>query len=128
MKTKTQQIFEVTAPYDNECQGSRIRALFVCSAGMLRSPTAAVIAAQHGMNTRSCGSESYALIPLSANLIEWANIIYFVNPYNYQSALINFSADAYLQELIKKRAVVWDIPDDYNYMHPELVEIINKLV
>lgn len=128
MKTKTEEIFQVSAPYDNAYQGSHIRALFVCSAGLLRSPTAAVMGAQHGMNTRSCGSEAYALIPLSANLIEWANVIYFVNPYNYESAVINFSRDPYLQELIKKRAIVWDIPDNFNYMDPALIEVINKLL
>lgn len=126
--TKTQQIFEATAPYNNACQGSYHRALFVCSAGMLRSATAAVVGDSLGMNTRACGSESYALIPLSANLILWADTIYFVNEYNYYGALQQFSEYATLEADIRRKAVVWDIEDVYDYRDPELMQIITKLL
>lgn len=128
MKTKTEQIFEVTAPYNNFLQGHYFRALFVCSAGLLRSATAATLGSQYGMNTRNCGSAPYALIPLSANLINWANRIYFVNEENFLISRITFSEDMELYEMLKDKAVVWDILDDYNYMQPELVKIIEKLL
>ena len=128
MKTKTQTIFDCTAPYDNACQGAYPRALFVCSAGMLRSATAAVIGAKLGLNTRACGSENYALIPLSTNLILWAQKIYFVNEYNYRSALETFQDDECLLMDIKYKAVVWDIEDIYNYMDPKLQETITDLL
>ena len=128
MLTKTQEIFETTAPYNNEYQGSYHRALFVCSAGILRSATAAAVAANMGMNTRACGSESYALIPLSANLILWADTIYFVNEYNYYGALQQFSDYPALDAELRRKAVVWDIEDIYNYRDPKLVQIITDLL
>ena len=128
MHTKTKEIFETTAPYSNACQGSYHRALFVCSAGMLRSATAAVVGAGLGMNTRACGSESYALIPLSANLILWADTIYFVNEYNYYGAIQQFMEYPTLDAEIRRKAVVWDIKDVYDYRDPKLVQILTKLL
>lgn len=128
MLTKTDQIFQTTSPYANIYQGDATRALFVCSAGLLRSATAATVGSQLGLNTRACGSEEYALVPLSANLINWAKWIYFVNPYNYNSALKTFASDEDLTDLIFTKAVVWDIPDDYNYMDPKLVDMIMQLL
>lgn len=128
-KTKTQQIFEATAPYNNPSQGNAQRALFVCSAGMLRSATAAKVGAcEFGFNTRACGSENYALIPLSANLILWADTIYFVNEYNYYGALQQFGEYDALDFDLRRKAVVWDIEDIYNYDDPKLVEIIRELL
>ena len=42
--TKNAEIFKTTAPYNNHSQGSAPRWLFVCSAGLLRSPTGAALA------------------------------------------------------------------------------------
>ena len=127
-KTKTQEIFEANAPYSNPNQGDYHRALFVCSAGMLRSATAAFVANSLGMNARACGSESYALIPLSANLILWADTICFVNEYNYYGALQVFGDYAALDAEIRRKAVVWDIEDVYEYRDPKLVQIITNLL
>ena len=68
--TKNAAIFRTNAPYSNPYQGRAPRWLFVCSAGLLRSPTGAAMAIERGINARSCGSNfNYALIPCSANLI-----------------------------------------------------------
>jgi len=128
MLTKNDQIFELSAPYANEFQGNAHRALFVCSAGLLRSATAASVASCLGMNSRSCGSESYALIPISANLIAWAETIYFVNEFNYQGALDTFVGMQEVEMMILAKSVVWDIEDVYNYRDPKLVQIITNLL
>ena len=60
MKTKTEEIFELSAPYNNPYQGTDKKLLFVCSAGLLRSATAANLFAKKGYNTRGCGSAEYA--------------------------------------------------------------------
>ena len=78
--TKNAEIFQTTTPYNNHSQGSAPRWLFVCSAGLLRSPTGAALAIRKGLNARSCGSAiDYALIPVSANLIMWAEKIVFID-------------------------------------------------
>lgn len=131
MKTKTEEIFELTAPYNNEYQGTDPRVLFVCSAGLLRSATAANLFAKKGWNTRGCGSEEYALIPISFNLIAWADRIYFVNSYNYKNTLSKFEAHAETEgavRLLKKKSKVLDIEDSYDYNNPKLIKILEKQI
>jgi hypothetical protein len=120
--TKNAEIFNTTAPYNNHHQGSDACWLFVCSAGLLRSPTGAALAVKKGLNARSCGSAvDYALIPISANLIMWAEKIVFVNKENYDESLELFKDYQMLHNLITMRSLVLDIPDIYNYNDPELL-------
>jgi predicted protein tyrosine phosphatase len=124
MTNKTEAIFDLTAPYDNpyQQQDRYARVLFVCSAGLLRSATGANLYAKKGYNTRSAGTHPYALTPLSANLIAWADRIVFVNHENYNSACSNFEEPlpGKLFEKLKASTVL-DIPDSYEYNHPELI-------
>lgn len=117
--TKTEQIFQLTAPYDNPFQGKDKKLLFVCSAGLLRSPTGASLYNKKGYNTRSCGSASYALIPLSANLIAWADHIIFVNGENADEAARTFHKTGSEEDLIRKQ-IVLNIPDNFDYNSPDL--------
>lgn len=122
--TKNDSIFKTSAPYANQFQGSGARWLFVCSAGLLRSPTGAAIAIQRGMNARSCGSNfNYALIPCSANLINWAEKIVFVNRENLWQLEDNFLGHRDLLEQIERKQIVLNIPDNFEYMDPELVQL-----
>ena len=127
--TKNAEIFNTTAPYNNYNQGSDPRWLFVCSAGLLRSPTGAALAIRKGLNARSCGSAvDYALIPISANLIMWAQKIVFVSEENYQEALELFKDHEMLSHLIVVRSLVLDIPDIYNYNDPDLIIEFEKQI
>jgi predicted protein tyrosine phosphatase len=112
--TKTDQIFADTAPYSNDSQTNSTRLLFVCSAGMLRSPTAANAATSLGYNSRACGSHNYALIPLSVNLINWANAIIFVKEENLLEALETFEGTGYNDDILTK-SQIWNLPDIYNW-------------
>lgn len=123
----TDKIFQLSAPYNNPYQGEYTKLLFVCSAGLLRSATCATIFSKKGYNTRSCGSSDYALIPLSANLIAWADHIYFVNEQNYLEALDKFKGSEFLTKL-KRDSTVLDIPDKYDYMHPTLISSIEEQI
>lgn len=122
--TKTEQLLELSCPYANQYQGPRRRMLFVCSAGMLRSPTAAAVATSLGHNARSCGTGNYALIQLSANLIYWAERIIFVNEENYYAAVELIQDHEDLRMEMADKHEVWDIEDIFNYMDPELVKIV----
>lgn len=124
--TKNAAIFSNNAPYNNPYQGPNSRWLFVCSAGLLRSPTGAALAVQHGINARSCGSNfNYALVPCSANLINWAHKIVFVNQDNLLQLEDNFLGHQHLLDQIERKQVVLDIPDNYEYMDAGLVEHFN---
>jgi predicted protein tyrosine phosphatase len=122
---KTEQIFNLSAPFDNPYQSPRTKILFVCSAGLLRSPTGAAVGIQRGYNTRSCGTLQCALIPLSVNLIEWAEFIVFVNKENYTDAIRNFEAVGYDEDINKKK-IILSIPDSYNAFDPTLVRLFNE--
>lgn len=121
-KTLTEAMFETSCPYNNPYQGGDKRVLFVCSAGLLRSATAARIYASK-YNTRAAGSAYYALVPVNDALIAWADEIVFVNQHNMDE--VNKTYD--LEELsIHKRIVVLNIPDDYGHMHPELIKAFKE--
>lgn len=117
--TKTTKIFELTAPYNNPYQGNATRLLFVCSVGMLRSPTAADVATGMGFNARSCGSDPVALIPLSANLIMWADEIVFMNRENYEQAIATFAHTGYEYDIESKKRFI-HVDDDYDRDDPTL--------
>jgi len=98
----------------NPYQGKSKRVLTVCSAGLLRSPTLAnVLHKEFGHNTRSCGVHDYALIQFDEVLGKWADLIVAVND----------EVAYYLPDDVKDKLIVLDIPDIYEYMHPELQEI-----
>lgn len=124
----TSDILKLSCPYNNRYQGTRKRLLFVCSAGMLRSPTAAAVATSLGYNARSCGTGEYALIQISANLIYWADRIYFLNEENYYEAVRLFAGTQDLLDELADKHIVWDIPDKYEYMEPELVGELHNLL
>lgn len=124
--TNTAKIFSDNCPYNNGYQTNAIRLLFVCSVGMLRSPTAQVVASQRGHNARAVGSDlDVALIPLSVNLINWADHIIFVNNENYIESCKNFESIGYTEDIIKK-ATVWNLPDNYNWGDSVLYRIIES--
>jgi predicted protein tyrosine phosphatase len=102
-------------PWDNPYQGTDKKVLFVCSAGILRSATAARLYARK-YNTRAAGSADYALIPVTNELLLWADEVVFVNAENHENTCAEFNLDAY-----ETKVVVLDIPDRYPHMAPELV-------
>lgn len=104
----------------NDCEGPYKRVLCVCLGGILRSPTAAWVLSQepYNFNTRSCGSEPYALIPASMPLMQWADEIVCMKEENLMRIKEIFP--------IHSRIVVLDIPDDYDYRDPNLIALIKK--
>lgn len=121
--TRNDTIFSANSPYRIPYQGTNPRWLFVCSAGLLRSPTGATMASQYGINSRSCGSSlGYALIPCTTNLIRWADQIIFVDQEPYLEVVANFEGYPQLLQQIEQKKVVLAIPDNFDYMNPELQE------
>ena len=53
------------------------RFLFVCSRNELRSPTAeSLFSAYEGVEAIGCGTNKDARLPLSGDLIEWADVVF----------------------------------------------------
>lgn len=118
--TKNQVIFNSSSPWNNPYQGYDKKVLFVCSAGILRSATGARLYA-HKYNTRAAGSEDYALIPVSSDLLLWAEEIVFVNGENHISVSRRFDLDSF-----DASVKILNIPDYFDHMHPMLVTEFHK--
>ena len=96
------------------------RYLFVCSQNRLRSPTAEQVFAVRGdIEVASAGTNSNAETPLSAELIDWADIIVVM-----EKAHRNKVQKRYRQWLKDKRLICLDIPDEYEFMDEELVRLL----
>jgi predicted protein tyrosine phosphatase len=97
-----------------------IRALFICSQNKLRSPTAEQLFSRWpGVDTDSAGLNNDAVTPLSAEQIEWASVIFVM-----EKAHRNKLNSRYRRHLNGKRIICLDIPDDYEFMQPELVRLL----
>ncbi|TLX70125.1 phosphotyrosine protein phosphatase [Pseudomonas nicosulfuronedens] len=98
--------------------------LFVCSRNQWRSPTAeAIWRRRPGFAARSAGTSPNARKPISPVDIHWADVIFVMERKHLNRLQAEFS-----RLLEHKRLHVLDIPDDYHYMDPELVDILNDLV
>jgi len=107
----------------NRYQGKHRKVLTVCSAGILRSPTAAHLLASDpfNFNTRSAGvSDEYAFIPACQVMLEWADDIICME--DWHAAQIK----ARLEDigLGAKDVKVLGIPDNFEYRDPKLVELM----
>ncbi|QNQ08919.1 low molecular weight protein tyrosine phosphatase family protein [Sphingomonas alpina] len=94
--------------------------LFVCSQNRLRSPTAEqIFASRPDMEVESAGTNHDADNPLTAELVEWADVI-FVMEKTHRNKL----QKRFRPALKQARIICLDIPDDYAFMQPELVRLL----
>ena len=116
----------------NAYQGKHKKVLTVCSAGCLRSPTAAHILSSEpfNFNTRCAGtSEEYAIVPVTEALVCWADVILvmdsdqqkFIN--DMQNKIFN-DMDNWGYDFDFKQVINLEIEDEYDYRNPTLVKIM----
>lgn len=102
----------------NPYQGTAKKVLCVCSAGLLRSPTAALVLSKEpfNFNTRSAGAVAeFALIPVDEVLLEWADEVVCM-----QEAHAEIVRKIGTDKPIK----VLGISDSFNYRDKGLMRII----
>ncbi|MFC4525655.1 phosphotyrosine protein phosphatase [Dyella halodurans] len=96
------------------------RVLFLCSRHRLRSPTAAeVFRAWPRLEVDSAGLADDAETPLSADQLDWAELIVVMEASHRRRLRSRYGS-----RLRGKRVVCLDIPDRYDFMQPELVELL----
>lgn len=94
--------------------------LFICSMNKWRSPTAeTVFRRQEGVNTHSAGTSRKARRQVNITDIRWADLICVME----EKHLSRLRAD-FRGEVKQKATYILDIPDDYQFMDPELVDLI----
>ncbi|XUU61034.1 low molecular weight protein tyrosine phosphatase family protein [Erythrobacter sp. HA6-11] len=98
--------------------------LFVCSQNRLRSPTAEQIFASHdSIEVASAGTNNDAEVPLSSELVKWADII-FVMERTHRNKL----KKRFYHDLKHARVICLDIPDEYEFMDEGLVRLLRAKV
>lgn len=101
-----------------------IHALFVCTQNKLRSPTAEqIFSTWQGVETDSAGIGNDANVPLSVEQIEWATLIFVMEKAHRNKLSKKFKA-----HLNGKRIICLNIPDDYEFMQPELIKLLEAKV
>ena len=100
------------------------RVLFVCTQNQLRSPTAEqVFSNRPGFEVASAGLDPSANVPVSPELLEWADVI-FVMEQSHRNKL----SKRFRSHLKDKRVVCLGIPDEFAYMDPTLVRLLEAKV
>lgn len=96
--------------------------LFVCTQNRLRSPTAEeVFGNRTGFEVASAGLHRSAGNPVTPELLEWADVV-FVMEQTHREKL----AKQFRPHLKNKRVICLDIPDQFEYMDPALVNLLEK--
>lgn len=103
---------------------TKTHVLFVCSRNQWRSPTAEQIWRKHSdLGVRSGGTSSNARHTISTDDIKWAHVIFVMEEKHKAQLTTKFR-----KELASKRIYVLDIPDDYKFMDPELIDLLQQSV
>ena len=94
--------------------------LFVCSMNKWRSPTAEQIFRKvDGIQVRSGGTSRQARRSIGADDIDWADLICVMEEKHLSRLRAEFR-----NALKVKEIRVLDIPDEYKFMDPELVDLL----
>jgi len=95
--------------------------LFICSRNQWRSPTAEKIFKKKGYCARSAGTSPNAKRTVSASDMKWADQIFVMEKKHKNRLIAKFTRLA-----DHKPIHILDIPDDYQYMDPELILFIEE--
>lgn len=103
---------------------SRIKTLFVCARNRWRSPTAErVFRNDMRLSVRACGLSAKSPRTLRSDDLIWADVV-FVMESKHGTRIRSEFRDA----LGGTPLHVLEIPDDYEFMDPELVELLTDRV
>lgn len=98
--------------------------LFICSRNQWRSPTAETIWRKHSdFSVKSAGTSPRSKKTVSLADIHWADVIFVMEKKHKSKLKAKFT-----RMLDHKRIHILDIPDDYKYMDPELVQELERAV
>jgi predicted protein tyrosine phosphatase len=90
----------------------------------LRSPTAErVFADWPDITTASAGLNHDAENPLTSELVRWADLLFVMEPAQRRKLGARFRT-----ELHDKRVICLEIPDDFEFMAPSLVDLLKARV
>lgn len=102
----------------------RQKILFICSRNRWRSLTAEkTFDGVNGIQARSVGTEPNSRIRLRASHLSWADLIFVMEKKHLRRL-----QDRFPEEIAGKEIVCLHIADDYEFMQPELVDVLRANV
>jgi len=96
----------------------KTKVLFICAQNINRSKTAERVF-RNEYYTRSAGL--YNPKPVTKRQLEWADVVIVMEEAHRKEIGL-----LYPELYLKKKIIVLDIPDNYRYMQPELVKMLEK--
>jgi predicted protein tyrosine phosphatase len=98
--------------------------LFICSRNQLRSPTGEqVFSKWPEIEVASAGLDKSSREQVSPELLEWADLIFVM-----ERAHRNKLAKKFRGYLKQQRVICLNIADEYSYMDPRLVRLLERVV
>jgi protein-tyrosine phosphatase len=98
--------------------------LFVCRHNQMRSRTAEAVYAAGGLhNVQSAGIARSAKVKLTADLVQWADMIFVMEEEQEEYIRENFPDAIGHREII-----ILDIGDHYYFMEPALVDLLKERI
>jgi predicted protein tyrosine phosphatase len=99
-----------------------LKILFICSRNRRRSLTAEMIFKKElAWEVRSAGTEEGARIKVTAGHLGWADVIVLMEKRHKERL-----RQKYPEALAAKPCACFFIPDDYEFMDPNLVELLHE--
>jgi predicted protein tyrosine phosphatase len=101
-----------------------VQLLFICSRNRWRSPTAEkIFEGAPGYRVKSAGTESGARVRVTGEMIGWADVIFCM-----EKRHVHRLRDHFPDALSGKQLICLNIPDDYGFMDPELIEMLKAVL
>lgn len=95
-----------------------LKILFVCSMNRFRSLTAEkIFEGRPGLQVRSAGTQPDARIVVTEGHVGWADILFLM-----EKSHLNRLRRKFPEAMEGKHTVTLHIPDDYEFMQPELID------
>ena len=99
---------------------SKRRVLFVCGHNRVRSPTAATVyRSRPDLEVRSAGIAEYAAVPLTQEMLDWADLVFVFSKRQRKAIVERFRASSGSRNL-----VCVPVPDVFEYKSPKLVTML----
>jgi Predicted protein tyrosine phosphatase len=103
---------------------TKIKILFLCSQNKRRSLTAEkIFNGTNNHEVRSAGTETNARIKVTPGILGWADIIFCM-----EKKHVRRLKEKYKDIIANKEVICLNIPDDYEYMDEELIELLEASV
>ena len=101
-----------------------IRALFICHYNRKRSATAErLFSKDPSLEVLSAGTSDEAMVQVNQRMLEWADIVFIMDEDQRADLARMFPGLA-----AASRAVMLQIKDDYHFLDPELVKLLQERV